>query len=130
MALEFGAQVARVEGGVDDAGLRGGLGELARQEDVADFGLGVVALGALVRGAPRVVERDAVRPRRGDVHDDGPGPRDAHAGRRRRRRRLAQQRQKLLVQQVRPQTVRAYLQIVPVRIGATLGRKHNLRRVC
>ena len=130
MALEFSAQVARVEGGVDDAGLRGGLGELAGQEGIADLGLGVVDLDAAVRGAARVVEDDAVRSRRRYVHGDGPSPRDAHAGRRRRRRRLAQQRQKLLVQQVRPQTVRADLQIVPLRVGATLGRKHNLRRVC
>ena len=109
MALEFSAQVARVERRVDDARPWGRLGEFPRQEDVADLGLPVVVLHPLVLGAAIVVEDHAVRLGAGNVHGDGGGPYDADAGRRRRGCGPREEREEQLVEQVRTQAVGAYL---------------------
>lgn len=77
MPLQLRAQVARVEGCVDDARLGRGLGALARQEDVSDLGLPVIELYALVLGAAVLVQDHPLWPRAGDMHGDRGGPRDA-----------------------------------------------------
>lgn len=81
MPLQFRVQIARVEGGVHDAGFRRRLGAFSRQEDVSDLGLRVVGPHALVGRAAVGVEGEAVRFWRAEEHGERAGPEDADAGR-------------------------------------------------
>lgn len=126
MPLQLGLQVPGVEGSVHDAVLRGLLGQLVRQEDIADLGLAVVHAGAPVVHAAVVVEHDAVRLRAGNVHGDRARPRDAYGSRRRRGRGLGQEGNEELVEEVVTKAVCARLQVVSLGVKTAFWGKHNL----
>nr|POE94673.1 hypothetical protein CFP56_16910 [Quercus suber] len=124
VALQLGAQVARVPGVGDDA-VGGGVAgrEGARQQHVARLGLRVVLAAAAVHlgRAGLRVELDAAHRRGHGRERRGPG--HAHAARGRRRGRLLQQRRQVGGEEPGPEAVGAHLQLVALRgLGAERGR--------
>lgn len=116
MPVQLGAQVARVVGDADDAGVAAeAAGELGGEEEVAGLALGVVdgAVGVVDRALLLVVPRHAVLGR--EVDGDGRGPRHAHAVGRGDGGGLLEDGEEQLREEVGPEAVGADLELVALR---------------
>ena len=126
MPLQLRLEITRVKARVRDASPRRGPGELARQEQIADFALAVVELRAFVLWSAVVGQLDAVGRGRDDIDRRGAGPGDADAASGGRGGRFREDGLKESVQQMGSEAIGAHLEFVAVGVCAAFGREHDL----